>query len=134
MPSKPRRCNAPSQLRRHDLAPVGPSVQYRLHLRRVPRHHDVGQQAQGVGHCLHLVGTPGLGRPNTAGVNGALECVHRLAPVKNPAQLPAEAGIDEVVRQEGRPEQLAQLHTGVVDRVSLAAAEPNLASAVTALA
>jgi hypothetical protein len=90
---QPRRRDAPDELRRHDLAPVGPAVQHGLHLGRVPRHHDVGQQAQRVGHRLHLVGAPGLRRPDTAGVDRALERIDRLAAVEHPAQLPAEASL-----------------------------------------
>lgn len=40
-----RRCDPSGQLRRHDLPPVGSSIQHRMHLRRVPRHHDACQQA-----------------------------------------------------------------------------------------
>ena len=109
------------------------TVQYGLHLRRVPRHDDIGQQAQGVGHGLHLVNTSSLRRPDSTGVDGAFERIRRLAPVEYPPHLPAEAGIHEVVSQERRGQQFAQLEPCVVDRVPRAA-EPNLASAVTALA
>jgi len=43
------------QLEQHDLAPTIPGVEHRLHLRGVPSHHDVGQQAERIGYrCISL--------------------------------------------------------------------------------
>ena len=91
MPSSRVGAMRPVSCRRHDLAPVGPPIQHRLHLRRVPGHHDVGQQAQRIGDGLHLVGTPGLRRRDAAGVDRALERVDRLAAVEDPSQLAPES-------------------------------------------
>jgi hypothetical protein len=106
---QPCRCDAPDQLGRHDLAPMSPAVEHGPHLRGVPGHHDVGQQAERIGHGLHLIGTPRLSCRDTAGVDRALERVHGLAAVEHPAKLAPEGGVDKVVGQERRPEQLAEL-------------------------
>ena len=46
------RRNLSHQFGRNVLAAIGPALQHLLHLHRVPRHHQVGQQIQGVGHRL----------------------------------------------------------------------------------
>jgi hypothetical protein len=51
----------------------------RLHLRAVPGHDDAGEQAQGVGKGLHLLGTLGVVARDSAGVDGSLQSVDGFA-------------------------------------------------------
>lgn len=109
---QPRGRDPPDEFWRDDLAPVGPAIQHRLHLRRVPGHHNVGQKAQRVGHRLHLVDALGLRRTDPPGVDGALQGVDRFAAIEHPPRFAPERFIDEVVRQECRAQQPAKERCG----------------------
>jgi hypothetical protein len=52
-----------------------------LHLSRVPGQDDVGEQTQGIGHRLHLVGLLGVMTSDATRVDRALEQVDRFAPI-----------------------------------------------------
>ena len=49
------------------------------------------------GHGLQLVRTSSLGRRDAAGIDRALERVHRFATVEHPSQLTPETDVDEIV-------------------------------------
>ena len=56
--------------------------------------------------------------PTRPGVDRAFERVRLLAPVEHPAQFPAKAGVDEMVRQERRSQQLSQMYSALADGVT----------------
>ncbi len=79
-----------------------PAIQYGLHLHGVPGHHDVGEQAERIGHRLHLLGLPGLVAGDATDIDRALEGIDRLAAIEYAQDLAAEGLVDKVVGQKDR--------------------------------
>ena len=79
------RRGAPCDQFRRDgtAATLGPAIKDRLHFHRVPRHHDIGEQAQGIGDGLHFILTLGLMAGDAAGVDQALQGVGRFAAIED---------------------------------------------------
>ena len=67
-----RRCDFTDEFRRYLFTPTIPVIKGALHLRRVPGHGNVGEQAQGIGHCLHFVLSLRLVSRDSARVDRAL--------------------------------------------------------------
>ena len=111
--------DAPDQHRWHGgRSPHVPAIEDRLHVHRIPGHHEVGQQAQGVCHGLHLIGLLGWVASHPAGVDRALQGVGGLAAIEHAQQFPPKGFVDEVIGQEHSPQQLAELHECLVQRIS----------------
>jgi hypothetical protein len=87
------RRDASDEFRRHGArAPRIPAIKDRLHLRGVPSHDDIGEQAQGIGDGLHFLVALGLIAGNATRVDRALQGIDRLTSVQHPQQLTGEAG------------------------------------------
>ena len=110
--------DAADQFRGYDLATVRPTIQYRLHLRGIPGHQDIGEQPQGIGNRLHLIVPFGLVAGNPTDIDGALQCIDGLPTVEHPQQFPPKRVIDPIVGQEDRTQQPTQLNACCIDWIA----------------
>ena len=67
-----------------------PAIEDRLHFCRIPRHDDIGEQAQRIGDRLHFVLALGLIVGDATGINEPLQRIGRLAPIEHAQQLTPE--------------------------------------------
>jgi hypothetical protein len=113
------RRDASDEFRRHGArAPRIPTIKDRLHLRGVPSHDDIGEQAQGIGDGLHFLVALGLIAGNATRVDRALQGIDRLASVQHPQQFPSENGVHKVVGEEHSAQQLTEMDERFIERIA----------------
>ena len=109
-------CN-PRQRRRGPAAPEG--LCKTLHLRHVPRHHDIRQQRQGAGDRDQLLARSTMPGADRTVMDRSLQLMHGLALIENPLQFTAKTWIAEQVTQIDRAQELAECVAAFVGRVAL---------------
>ena len=89
-----------------------------VHAIRVPRQHDVGQQCVSSRDCRHLLPPAATLRGHLAAMNGALQLMHRLAPVEQGVYLAPIVRDGQVVAQKQRSQQAPKVFCSAVQRVA----------------
>lgn len=107
----------PRQCRRKPAAPAG--LGKTLHLRRVPRHHDIRQQRQGAGDRDQLLARSTMPGADRTVMDRSLQLMHGLALIENPLQFTAKPWIAEQVTQIDRAQELAERVAAFVGRITL---------------